>query len=110
MLSICFYFSLIHYYTNRASFWLEPVFGPLNEIVRQPFTLACVMHGVIFLVKNSNMKIAVILYKTNTLANGEHPLMVRITQNKTRKYISLGIPVTNPGWIHFTHKFLADFM
>ena len=37
------------------------------------------------------MKIAVILYKTNTLASGEHPLMVRITQHKIRKYVSLGL-------------------
>ena len=36
-------------------------------------------------------KIAVILYKSKTLNNGEHPLMLRITHHGKRKYISLGI-------------------
>ncbi len=44
------------------------------------------------------MKITVILYKSNTLANGEHPLMLRISQNKTRKYISLGISSSADLW------------
>lgn len=44
------------------------------------------------------MKIAVTLYKSNTLANGEHPLMVRVTHNKTRKYLSLGISCLPSLW------------
>ena len=44
------------------------------------------------------MKIAVVLYKSNTLANGEHPLMVRVTHKKTRKYISLGISCPPSLW------------
>jgi hypothetical protein len=37
------------------------------------------------------MTIAVILYTSNTMANGEHPLMLRISQGIVRKYVSLGI-------------------
>jgi site-specific recombinase XerD len=37
------------------------------------------------------MKIAAILYKSNTLANGEHPIVLRISQDKVRKYVFLGI-------------------
>jgi site-specific recombinase XerD len=44
------------------------------------------------------MKITVILYKSNTLANGEHPLMLRISQGKVRKYISLGISCSLELW------------
>lgn len=44
------------------------------------------------------MKIAVILYKTNTLANGEHPLMMRVTQKKMRKYASLGLSCPASLW------------
>jgi integrase len=44
------------------------------------------------------MKITVILYKSNTLANGEHPLMLRISQNTVRKYISLGISCSKELW------------
>lgn len=44
------------------------------------------------------MKITVILYTSNTLANGEHPLMLRISQGKVRKYISLGISCSLELW------------
>ncbi|XWN35693.1 MAG: site-specific integrase [Roseivirga sp.] len=44
------------------------------------------------------MKIAVILYKTNTLASGEHPLMLRVSQNKVRKYVALGISCSPLLW------------
>lgn len=32
-----------------------------------------------------------VLYKSKTLANGEYPIMLRITKDRKRKYISLGI-------------------
>lgn len=42
--------------------------------------------------------VAVILYKSKLLANGEHPLMVRISKDRTRKYISLGISCKLQDW------------
>lgn len=50
------------------------------------------------------MKIAVVLYKSNTLANGEHPLMVRVTHKKTRKYVSLGISCPPSLWNSEKHQ------
>ena len=37
------------------------------------------------------MKISIILYKSKTLADGSHPLMVRISQLKAKKYLSTGL-------------------
>lgn len=37
------------------------------------------------------MKITVILYKFNTLANGEHPITLRLAHKKERSLVSLGI-------------------
>ena len=37
------------------------------------------------------MRIAAILYKSNKLANGEYPLMIRVAHKKTKKLVSLGI-------------------
>lgn len=42
--------------------------------------------------------IAVILYKSKVLKNGESPLMVRITQNRKAKYYSLGISCDPKYW------------
>ena len=50
------------------------------------------------------MTIAVILYKTNTLANGEHPLMLRITHKKIRKYVSLGLSCPAALWDFKRHQ------
>lgn len=36
-------------------------------------------------------KLAVILYKSKVLSNGEHPLMLRVTKKGKRNYVSLGI-------------------
>jgi hypothetical protein len=38
-----------------------------------------------------NATISVICYKSKTLANGEHPLMVRIAKSGKRTYQSLGV-------------------
>ena len=43
--------------------------------------------------KSMNTTISVICYKSKTLANGEHPLMLRITQNRKTQYKSLNISV-----------------
>lgn len=33
----------------------------------------------------------VLLYRSKTLANGEHPLMLCVTKERRRKYVSMGI-------------------
>ena len=40
------------------------------------------------MVKNAT--VSVVLFKSKTLANGEHPIVLRVTKNKQRKHISLG--------------------
>lgn len=40
---------------------------------------------------SKNATIAVILYTSKTLANGEHPIMLRATKERKRKYVSLGL-------------------
>ena len=42
--------------------------------------------------------IAVVLYKSKTLSNGEHPLMLRVTKNRVRKYIALAISCSVKEW------------
>lgn len=45
-----------------------------------------------------SVKIAVICFKSKTLANGEHPLMLRITEGKKRTTKSLGISINPKYW------------
>jgi integrase len=42
--------------------------------------------------------ITVILFKSKTLANGEHPLMLRVSKNGVRKYVSIGISCKEKDW------------
>jgi hypothetical protein len=35
----------------------------------------------------------IICYKSKTLSNGEHPLMIRVCKDGRKKYQSIGIPV-----------------
>jgi integrase len=42
--------------------------------------------------------VCVILYKSKTLKNGEHPIMLRVCKNRDRKYISLGISCDLKKW------------
>ena len=44
------------------------------------------------------MKITAILYKSNTLANGDHPIVLRISQDKERKYVFLNISCSIKLW------------
>ena len=44
------------------------------------------------------MKIAIILYRSKTLADGTHPLMVRISQLKSKKYFSTGLSCPASLW------------
>lgn len=55
-------------------------------------------------MSNSNTTIAVTLYKSKTLANGEHPLMLRVTKDRKRKYISLGISCNPKLWNSKTNE------
>ncbi|MEG1660487.1 MAG: site-specific integrase [Bacteroides sp.] len=45
-----------------------------------------------------SIKIAVICFKSKVLSNGEHPLMLRVTENKKRVMKSLGISVNSKYW------------
>lgn len=45
-----------------------------------------------------NTSITVTCYKSKTLANGEHPLMLRITQDRKTKYKSLNISILAKHW------------
>lgn len=51
-------------------------------------------------MSNSTGTIKVILYKWKTLANGEHPLMLRVTKNQKRTYVSLGVSSSSELWDH----------
>ena len=42
--------------------------------------------------------VTVICYKWKTLANGENPLMLRVTKDRKTKYQSLGISVNKKHW------------
>lgn len=61
--------------------------------------------------KNENSKVVkggatvrVILYKSKVLATGEHPLMLCITQNRKRKYLSLSLSCKPELWSEKTNK------
>ena len=45
-------------------------------------------HGI---VTNKMAIVKVVLFTSKTLANGEHPLVLRINKHKTRKHISIGV-------------------
>ena len=45
-----------------------------------------------------NTNIESVLYTSKTLSNGEHPLMLRLTKNRKRKYISLHLSLSPNYW------------
>lgn len=45
-----------------------------------------------------NATITVVCYKSKTLSNGEHPLMLRICKDGKKKYQSLGISIKANQW------------
>ena len=45
-----------------------------------------------------NTSIEAVLYTSKTLSNGQHPLMLRLTKNRKRKYISLHISLSPEHW------------
>ena len=46
----------------------------------------------------SNATISVVCYKSKTLANGENPLMLRISKDGKKSYQSLGIFINPKYW------------
>ena len=44
------------------------------------------------------IKVEPILYTSKLLSNGEHPVMIRLTQNGKRKYFSLGVSCKTSQW------------
>ncbi|MBQ8873971.1 MAG: hypothetical protein IJY60_01485, partial [Bacteroides sp.] len=48
--------------------------------------------------KVMSIKVSVICFKSKVLANGEHPIVLRITENKKRVTKSLGISVKPQHW------------
>ena len=49
-------------------------------------------------MKSSLPTVSVILYKSKTLANGEHPIMLRLCYNGQRKYKSFGLSCSEKMW------------
>lgn len=45
-----------------------------------------------------NATVNVVLFKSKTLANGEHPLMIRVCKDNKKKYQSLGLSVNPQYW------------
>lgn len=45
-----------------------------------------------------NASVSVVYYKSKTLNNGEHPLMLRIIKDRKTKYQSLGISIPLQHW------------
>lgn len=53
--------------------------------------------------------IKVLCYKSKTLSNGEHPLMLCVCKDKKRKYQSLGISVSAIHWDFKNNRLKEDF-
>lgn len=45
-----------------------------------------------------NASISVVCYKSKTLSNGEHPLMLRVTKDGKKKYNSIGVSIHPQFW------------
>ncbi|WP_147625573.1 Arm DNA-binding domain-containing protein [Gabonibacter massiliensis] len=45
-----------------------------------------------------NASVSVVCYKSITLSNGEHPLMLRISKDNRKKYLSLGVSILPKYW------------
>lgn len=53
------------------------------------------------------MRLNVVCYKSKVLSNNESPLMLRVTKDRKRKYVSLGISVNPEDW-DFSKNRLKD--
>lgn len=56
-----------------------------------------------------NASISVVCYKSKTLSNGEHPLMLQVSRNGKRKYQSLGISIHADNWDFLKNKPKPNF-
>jgi integrase len=54
--------------------------------------------------KVNSTTVEVILFKSKKLSNGEHPLMLRVTKDRKRKYSSLGISCSAKLWDEKTNR------
>ena len=67
-------------------------------------------------MKSSLPTVTVILYKSKTLANGEHPIMLRLCYNGQRKYKSFGLSCSEKMWnekkeeVRSTHPYAKSIM
>ena len=61
----------------------------------QKYTIMENTHGI---VTNKMAIVKVVLFTSKKLANGEHPLMLRINKHKTRKHISIGVNCLTKYW------------
>lgn len=52
--------------------------------------------------------ISIILYKSTTLKSGEHPIVLRITKDRVRKFISLNLSATPDQWNEEFFQFKKD--
>jgi len=51
-----------------------------------------------------NASISVVCYKSKTLSNGDHPLMLQVSKDGKRKYQSLGISIDPKFWDFIKNK------
>jgi integrase len=49
-------------------------------------------------MKRKGLSCSIILYKSTTLIDGSHPIVLRVTKNRIRKFISLGISSKPEKW------------
>ena len=54
------------------------------------------------------VSIASILYKSTILKNGSYPIVLRITKNRKRKFISLNLSATSDQWNDEYTQFKKD--
>jgi integrase len=50
------------------------------------------------IISSRNAIVKVILFTSKTLANGEHPIMIKVTKNRIRKYIGIGLSCPLKYW------------
>jgi len=45
-----------------------------------------------------NVTVSIVCYKSKTLSNGQHPLMIRVSKDGKKKYQSIGVSVSLEHW------------
>ena len=75
--SCLFLYALFSWFTTVFSCWVKPRVKPQTRMAT----------GV-----------SILCYKSKTLANGAHPLMIRLCKDGKKKYVSLGVAVLPQFW------------